>query len=121
MIDSMKPVKYTKQDAEKIDLGEKVIFKYPTPTKDFDIGRMVVNGRHPTAPNTFIVEEVCSFVMYVLSGSGVAYVGSKKFELASQDVIFVPKKTRFAVEGNFEYITFDSPAFYMEQSTEVVG
>jgi len=115
----MEPKKYSINDVNKIDLGTKVIYKYPTPTKDFDIGHMVVNGRHPIDPATFIVENDCSFVMYVLSGNGKVYAGEQVFEVIAKDVVFVPAKNNFAVEGQLEYITFDSPAFYPEQSTEV--
>ncbi|MBP7837087.1 hypothetical protein KA021_00090 [Candidatus Saccharibacteria bacterium] len=116
----MKYVKFTSSDTEKIDLGSKIIFKYPSPTVDFDIGRMVINGRHPEYPNTFLVEDACSFVIYVISGAGKVYVDDETFEVTAQDVIFVPNKTRFAVEGVFEYITFDSPGYYPEQSNEIV-
>ena len=59
----MKATKYTFTDTTKIDLDTKVIYKYPTPTKDFDIGRMVIDGRHPKDARTFILESACSFVI----------------------------------------------------------
>lgn len=115
----MKPVKYSKADTNDIDLGTKRIFKYPTPTKLMDIGKMVVNGRHPQKEGSFLLEKECSFIMYVLSGKGRVFAGNEIFDVVAEDVVFVPKENNFAVEGNFEYITFDSPAFYMEQSGEV--
>ena len=117
----MKPIKYCSTDTNKIDLRTKVIYKYPTPTKSFDIGLMVVNGRHPENPKTFILETDCSFVMYITKGAGQVFVGEDIFKVESKDVVFVPANYKFAVEGDFEYITFDSPAFYPEQSTEVAG
>ena len=115
----MKPTKYTSDQTNKIDLGTKVIYKYPTPTKLFDVGRMVVKGRHPEDSDTFIIEHECSFVMYILKGEGCVYVGNEIFEVVAEDVIFVPASNKFAVEGNMEYVTFDAPAFYPEQSEEV--
>ena len=115
----MKPTKYTTRDTNKIDLGTKVIYKYPTPTKDFDIGVMAVNGRHPVDEDTFIIESECSFVIYVLSGTGKVFAGEEVFAVAGKDVVFVPARSKFAVEGKLEYVTFDSPAFYPEQSKEV--
>lgn len=115
----MKPTKYTKSETNKIDLGTKIIFKYPTPTKLMDVGKMVVNGRNPQKEGSFILEKECSFIMYILSGKGRVFAGDEIFDVVAEDVVFVPKENKFAVEGNFEYITFDSPAFYMEQSEEV--
>lgn len=113
----MKPTKYTKQDTNTIDLGTKTIYKYPTPTKDMDIGKMVIDGRHPTAG--FIVEEECSFVMYILKGNGKVFAGDDVFSVEQEDVVFVPKNNKFAVDGQMEYITFDSPAWYPEQAKEI--
>jgi mannose-6-phosphate isomerase-like protein (cupin superfamily) len=116
----MKPVKYTKSDAKIIDLKTKVIHKYPTPTRVFDIGKMIVNGRNPEG-NAYMLESDCDFVLYVIKGSGKVYAGDEVFEVSVDDVVFVPKGKKFAVEGELEYIDVDSPAFYPEQVTEVVA
>lgn len=115
----MKAAKYTFDKTDKIDLGTKTIFKYPTPMEELDIAKMVVNGRHPQDSNTFILEHACSFVMYILKGSGKIYAGDEVFEVKETDVVFVPKENKFAVEGNLEYITVDTPKFYLEQSEEI--
>lgn len=115
----MKAVKYSRSDTTKIDLGTKVIYKYPSPTTQFDVGRMVVNGRHPLDPAAFAFESDCSFVMYILSGSGTVYAGPDTFAVTAEDVVFVPARTNFAVEGKLSYLTFDSPSFYSEQSSEI--
>ena len=116
----MKPAKYIKDDARKIDLGTKVIYKYPTPMDELDIGVMHVDGRHPEQDGVFIIEEACSFVMYILEGAGKVYVEDQVFDVAGEDVVFVPKNHRFAVSGGgLKYVTVDNPAFYPEQSKEV--
>jgi mannose-6-phosphate isomerase-like protein (cupin superfamily) len=116
----MQPVQYTSSQTNLIDLGTKQIHKYPTPTKAFDIAHMVVNGRHPEKTNTFIIEHKCSFVMYILRGTGKVYAGDKVFEVKPEDVVFVPTDNKFAVEGEgLEYITFDAPAFFPEQSESI--
>ena len=115
----MKPIKYTFDETNKIDLGTKVIYKYPTPTKEFDIAKMVVKGRHPADPNKFILEHKCQFVIYVTNGKGKIYAGEDVFDVTDGDVVFVPKENKFAAEGEMEYITVDVPAFYLEQSEEV--
>lgn len=113
------PKKYSATEAKEIDLGTKKIFKYPTPTKTFDIARMVVNGRHPKDEKTFLIEHECQFVIYVIKGSGIIHAGDEKFDVTVGDVVFVPTDNKFAAEGNMEYITVDVPAFFMEQSEEI--
>ncbi|KKT73512.1 MAG: hypothetical protein UW69_C0063G0005 [Microgenomates group bacterium GW2011_GWA2_44_7] len=115
----MKAKKYSLKEANKIDLGTKLILKYPSPTKLFDIAKMVVNGRHPQDKKTFILEHDCQFVIYVTQGTGKVYAGDEIFEVTVGDVVFVPTDNKFAVEGELEYITIDVPAFYLEQSEEV--
>jgi mannose-6-phosphate isomerase class I len=110
----MKPTKYSLSQANTIDLGTKVIYKYPMPTKLFDVGRRVINGRHPEDSKTYIVENEYSFIMYVTKGIGRVFANEITFDVESEDVVFMPAKTKFAVQGQFEYITFDSPAFYLE-------
>ena len=115
----MKPVKYSFKDINKIDLGTKVIFKYPTPMKIMDIARMVVRGRHPQGETKFLLEHDCNFVIYVIKGKGIIYAGDEVYKVKVNDVVFVPKENKFAAEGEMEYITVDSPAFNMEQSEEI--
>lgn len=115
----MKPIKYSSHRADKIDLGTKAIFKYPTPTKRFDVAKMVLNGRHPKGKDTFVLEHDCSFVMFITKGTGRVFAGSEVFDVVPEDVVFVPSENKFAVEGNLEYITFDIPAYYKEQSEEI--
>lgn len=119
MTTDFKPTKYNFDQTNKIDLGNKIIYKYPTPTFKYDIAKMVVNGRHPVDPDTFLVEHACEFIMYILSGEGIVQAGDDKFNVKPGDTVFVPKDTKFAVEGKFVYITVDVPAFYLEQSEEV--
>ncbi len=115
----MKAVKYTQNEANKIDLGTKVIFKYPTPSKLFDIGRMVVDGRNPEDKNKFLLESDCDFVIYVIKGEGKVYAGDETFGVKVNDVVYIPKGNKFATGGKMEYITVDVPAYYPEQSREI--
>lgn len=115
----MKASKYSFTEANKIDLGTKIIYKYPTPTKEFDIAKMVVKGRYPTEENKFILEHKCQFVIYVTKGSGKIFAGDDIFEVIEGDVVFVPTDNKFASEGEMEYVTVDLPAFFMEQSEEI--
>lgn len=113
----MKTRYYPHTVAAKIDLGTKVIYKFPTRTKLFDLAHMVVNGRHPENDKEFIVEYDCHFMIYVIKGSGKIHAGGEKFSVSVGDAVDVPPGNKFAVEGKgLEYITFDVPAFYPEQS-----
>lgn len=115
----MKPQKFSHSETTKIDLGNKVIFKYPIPTRLFDISHMVVHGRHPHDKKSFGVNQDCVFAIYVIKGKGRVFVGEDIFTLTVNDVVFVPQATKYAVEGEMEYITFDTPAFYPEQSEQL--
>src|SRR3989338_3787773 len=100
----MKPTKYSFAQTAKIDLGTKIIHKYPSPTGQMDIGIMVVNGRHPADEKKFILETECQFIMYVMRGVGIVYVEAEEFKVEKGDVVFVPKNHKFAVRGDFQYI-----------------
>lgn len=113
----MKPVKYSASDAGNTDLGTKIIHKYPTPTKNYDIARMEVVGRFPD--KGFILNNVCDFFLYVLEGTGKVYAGEEIFEVEPKDVVFVPAKNKYAVDGKFQYITIDVPEWYEDQAGEV--
>jgi len=112
---SMKPQKYSAKDITRVDLGSKVIHKYPTPTKRYDIARMVVKGRFPK-DNQYTYNSVCDFFIFVLEGTGKVYAGDEIFEVKPQDIVFVPKKNKYAVDGYFSYVTIDVPAFYDDQA-----
>lgn len=113
----MKPTKYSSSDTNKIDLGTKIIYKYPTPTKELDFSMMLIKGRHPETG--FLLEHDCQFFIYVTKGQGKVVTDSDTIEVTVGDIVFVPKETKFAMEGDFEYLTAGTPAFYPEQAEEV--
>jgi mannose-6-phosphate isomerase-like protein (cupin superfamily) len=60
-------------------------------------------------------------MIYVIKGSGKIYVGDSIFQVTAGDVVDVPPGNKFACAGkDFEYITFDVPAFYPEQSEIII-
>lgn len=115
----MKTAKSSFKETNLVDLGTKKIYKYPFKTKLLSVAKIVVNGRHPTDKNKFILEHKCSFVIYVTKGGGKIYAGNKTFAVEEEDCVFVPTENKFAVEGNLEYVKVDGPAFYLEQSEEI--
>ena len=116
----MKPLKYSPTETDQINLDTKTIFEYPNFSENMSVANMVVNGRHPEEENTFTLEHECQFVMYVVKGNGTVYAGDEIFEVKENDVVYVPVKNKFAVEGSLEYITFVNPAFFPEQVEELV-
>ena len=112
----MNIIKYSIKDAKKIDLGTKQIYSYPLSTRLMSVAYMKISGRHPEKENEWLFEHDCQFVIYVTKGKGKVYVGKKTIVVTVSDVVFIPTETPFAVEGNFEYVTFDTPGFYPEQS-----
>jgi len=101
----MKSQKFTFKDAKKVDLGTKIIYKYPSLSKSSELNCMVVNGRHPEDKNEYIIERDCQFIIYVTKGNGKIYAGKEIFNVEVGDAVYVPTENKFAVEGNdLEYI-----------------
>lgn len=68
---------------------------------------------------SYILEHECSFVIYVIEGTGKVFVEDNLLKVKAGDCVLVPKENKFAVEGKLEYVTVDTPAFYVEQSEEI--
>ncbi|MEK9178789.1 MAG: hypothetical protein AAB801_03345 [Patescibacteria group bacterium] len=108
-----------KDQAKVVDQGTKVIRKYPASDKLLEVNHMILNGRTPVGENTFLRETKVHFMILVIKGSGRIYCGSEIFNVEEGDSVDVPAGTKFAAEGNLEYITAESPAWYKEQATIV--
>ena len=117
----MKPQRFTFEDTTKVDLGTKVIYKYPSLSRLLELNYMVVNGRHPENKNEYVIEHDCQFIIYVTKGNGKIYAGDEIFDVKVGDTIYVPMENKFAAEGkDFEYITVETPAWYPEQAEVVL-
>ncbi len=117
----MKPQKFTFEDTKKVDLGTKIIYKYPSLSRLLELNYMVVNGRHPENKDEYIIEHDCQFIVYIIKGNGKIHAGDEVFEVKVGDTVYVPAENKFAAEGkDFEYITVETPAWYPEQA-EVVS
>ena len=115
----MKPQKFTFEDTKKVDLGTKVIYKYPSLSKLLELNHMVVNGRHPESGSEYMHD--CQFIVYIIKGDGKIYAGDEIFNVKVGDTVYVPTENKFAAEGKcLEYITVQTPAWYPEQA-EVVS
>lgn len=116
----MRPIIIRKSDTDIVDLKTKVIRKYSTGDKSYEVNVMNLNGRYPENPNHFIFETECKFMLYVTKGHGKIYLDEQIIEVEEGDAIEVPTNTKFASEGyNFEYLTVDIPAWFPEQASIV--
>lgn len=105
-----------KKQAKIVDFGAKIIRKYTASDKQLEINHMTLNGRTPEKEGTFLCETKVHFMVYIIKGSGKIFCGEDIFDLSEGDSVDVPPGTKFAAEGNFEYITAESPAWYSEQA-----
>lgn len=105
-----------KEQAKIVDLGAKIIRKYTASDKRLEINHMILNGRTPEKEGTFLCETKVHFMVLVIKGKGKIFLGEEVFEASEGDCVDVPAGTKFAAEGNFEYITAENPAWYSEQA-----
>ncbi|MBN2094611.1 MAG: hypothetical protein JW727_01045 [Candidatus Aenigmarchaeota archaeon] len=105
-----------KKNAKIVDLGSKVIRKYAARDRQLEINCMALNGRTPPEEGTFLCETKVHFMVLVTKGSGKLFCGNSTYLVEEGDCLDVPAGTLFAAEGNFEYITAESPAWYKEQA-----
>jgi mannose-6-phosphate isomerase-like protein (cupin superfamily) len=105
-----------KNQAEIVDLGAKIIRKYTAFDKQLEVNHMVLNGRTPEESGAFLRETKVHFMAYVTKGNGKIFMEEEIFEVGVGDCVDVPPGTKFAAEGNFEYITAENPAWYPEQA-----
>lgn len=105
-----------KSEAKIINQGEKIIRKYTSSDRKLEINHMILNGRTPEKEGLFLFEKEVHFMIFIIRGRGRVLCGDNSFEVEEGDCLDVPPKTRFAAKGNFEYITAETPAWYLEQS-----
>jgi len=108
-----------KEQAEIVDLGAKIIRKYTALDKQLEVNHMILNGRTPEKAGTFLCETKVHFMAFVIKGKGKIFLGEEIFEVGEGDCVDVPLGTKFAAEGDFEYITAENPAWYPEQASIV--
>lgn len=105
-----------KGQAKIVDQKTKIIRKYTASDKQLEVNYMTLNGRTPEKAGTFLCEAKVHFMAYVTKGNGKIFLEEEIFEVGEGDCIDVPAGTKFAAEGNFEYITAENPAWYPEQA-----
>ncbi len=114
----MKPKKISFEDTNLVNIGFKKIYEYKFGYKEMSVAKMVVKGRFPKDESKFYLEHKCSFIIIVIKNTGRILFKNETINLKEGDSIFVPAGNKYAIEGNFEYITAVSPAYYPEQAEE---
>lgn len=114
-----KPVFIKKQNAKVVNLGTKIILKYTSSDGQLEVNHMTIHGRHPDNPAHFIFETKVTFMVFILKGKGRISRDDEIIEVEPEDVIEFPTSTRFAAEGDFEYLTFEHPAWFASQASIV--
>ena len=106
-----------KSQAKIVDQGTKIIRKYTASDKQLEINHMILNGRTPEKEGTFLCETKLHSMVLVIKGKGKITCGDEIFDVEEGDCIDVPLNTKFAAQGyDFEYITVENPAWYLEQA-----
>jgi mannose-6-phosphate isomerase-like protein (cupin superfamily) len=116
----MKSPKYSRSDAFEIHPDDKsAIYEYPNLSNALRMSVMEVRGRRPGTDGKAYLETDCTFMIYVLRGSGQIWIDGEEYKVNEDDVVTVLGGKRWYIEGNLDYLTASTPAFYPEQSTEV--
>ena len=71
-----------------------------------------LSGRHAKTMN-----KISDRIYYILNGSGKVWVGDEVSTIEKEDMVFIPKGTPHAIEGNVAYLVINSPPF--EPANEV--
>ena len=78
-----------------------------------------ITGRRPSTANDYYFEEICTFALYVLEGSGSATVNGEDHKLSKGSMLYVIPGTKWSLEGEMKYLVATSPGFFPEQMSVV--
>lgn len=112
------------QDTELFDKStvssSKMVHEYNTAKQQLqavDVAYTKVKGAYPSGDKRYAANDVCTMNYYILSGTAtlVTELGAS-YSLEPRDVLQLPPKTWYRIEGEFEALMVCSPAWYKEQS-----
>ena len=94
--------------------GESLFNQYPTVFEHHSTGTAHINARFPVIG--FAKENEVDQSLYVENGVGVAYVRDTEFPLEPGDVLSIPRKTPYWIEGEeLKLVVVSSPPWFLEQ------
>lgn len=88
-------------------------FEYRTEGKDINGVVIELHGRYPDSG--FALNEECSELAYIVSGSGTVSVGGKEISLSKGDTVHILPGEKFFWEGEMTMFIASAPAWYPEQ------
>jgi len=96
-----KPMQQTK--------GNMVIERFETHTSKFSIAKIQLKGRHGR-----IVNKISDVTYYMLEGKAEFNINGKIENAQKGDLVLVPKKSPYDINGNAIYMVIHQPAYNPE-------
>ncbi|MCI8569317.1 MAG: hypothetical protein HFJ11_05010 [Bacilli bacterium] len=107
-----KPLKivYDKNKSFEVEKGYTVDnFLSSEDEMGYSIVRTHLDGRHP-----FMKNIRSNRTYFLLNGSGIFYFDDDKIEINSNEMLTIPKNTKYSFVGKFDCLLIDCPAFNKE-------
>lgn len=92
-------------------------FEYPTEGEDINGAVIELTGRYPDVG--MVVNEQCSELVYIISGSGSVFLGEKETEVSQGDVLRIPPQEKYSWDGTMTLFIASAPAWYPGQYRHV--
>lgn len=89
------------------------VYEYPMQNKEMSIGVARVLHRYPE--RGYALNQECSEMGYIIEGTGQLVTETKKVQLSTGDVIYIPRGENFYWEGNMTIVLPTAPAWHMAQ------
>lgn len=108
-----------KSEARKVKEHKvSAFYEYDLPFNKLAVGVSEIDGRYPQ--NGFVVDEKVEQVWYVESGSGTVFVGDDLMHMKKGDLIYIPKKKKYWIQGNYlKIVVSSSPPWSKTQHKQV--
>ncbi|SRR5579883_38296 len=90
-----------------------IVTEYPMENKGIDFAVVRINGQYPA--EKCAVNQKCTEIVYVQSGSGEVIVNGEKNFLNEGDLILIEAGEKFVWKGNMTLCISCRPAFCVEQ------
>jgi hypothetical protein len=108
----------TAQDTKEFKNGQTCIaYEYPKPSRAINGALIVIKGRYPD--KGYIINEACTELGYILSGSGVIATPNELYTLNTKDQVIIEAGEKYYWEGSLEIFICSTPAWYPEQHKHI--
>lgn len=114
-------VAYIRKDQrKKIVVGQALVsYEYPLPDKDINIAVVSLRGRYPE--QGFVVNSVCTELVYIVAGQGTVVVGGEPLGVSEGDVVLIKPGQQYFWQGTVTMLISATPAWYSEQHKKIEG